>query len=72
LHVEQFGVSQIRVLTITDSHKRVDNMLSAVDEITARKGSNFFLFSHQAQFEERAPLDVVWTTGKEKLIKLIE
>jgi hypothetical protein len=34
-------VSQIRVLTVTDSAKRVENMLSAADEITAGRGSNF-------------------------------
>jgi hypothetical protein len=43
LHIEQFGVSQIRMLTITDSAKRFDKMLNAVNEISAGKGSNFFL-----------------------------
>jgi hypothetical protein len=36
-------------LTITDSGKRVENMLSAVDEITAGKGSNFFIFGHRGR-----------------------
>jgi hypothetical protein len=72
LHVEQFGVSQIRVLTITDSAKRVDNMLSAVDEITGGKGSNFFLFGHQAQIEKKLPLDVSWVTGKRESTQLID
>ena len=42
LHVEQFGVSQIRVPTFTDSAKRVENMLSAVDDITEGKGEQLF------------------------------
>jgi hypothetical protein len=70
LHVEQFGVSQIRMLTITDSAKRVQNMLSAVDEITAGKGSNFFLFGHSEQFREISPLNVVWQTGKGATVRL--
>jgi hypothetical protein len=37
LHVEQFGVSQIRVLTITDSAKRVANMLGVVDKVRSSK-----------------------------------
>jgi hypothetical protein len=37
--------SQIRVLTITNRAKRVENMLTAVNEITTGKGSNFFLFA---------------------------
>lgn len=72
LHVEQFGVSQIRVLTITDSAKRVENMLGAVGEITAGKGSNFFLFGHQAQLANTLVLDVTWTTGKGRLARLID
>jgi len=72
LQVEQFGVSQIRVLTITDSAKRVDIMLSAVDEITAGKGSNFFLFGHYGQFEKALPLHVGWKTGKRALTHLID
>jgi hypothetical protein len=68
LHVEQFGVSQIRVLTITDSAKRVDNMLSAVNEITAGKGSNFFLFASSK--DTSAPLGTRWLTGKGDLVRI--
>jgi len=70
LHVEQFGVSQIRVLTITESPKRVENMLRAVDEITAGKGSNFFLFAPRELLVDISPLDVVWKTGKGDTVKL--
>ena len=68
LHVEQFGVSQIRVLTITDSAKRVDNMLSAVGDITAGKGSNFFLFASSK--DTIAPLSTRWRTGKGDLVRI--
>jgi hypothetical protein len=66
LHVEQFGVSQIRVLTITNSAKRVENMLNAVDEITAGKGTNFFLFANSE--DTTAPLNTQWRTGKGNLV----
>ena len=64
LHVEQFGVSQIRVLTITESAKRVENMLSAVDEMTAGKGSAFFLFGDRTQCDQASPLEIPFITGK--------
>jgi Replication-relaxation len=64
LHDEQFGISQIRLLTITDSAKRVDNMLSVVDEITAGKGSKFFLFADLRAMKNSSPLGVRWRTGK--------
>ena len=71
-HVEHFGIKQIRVLTITDSRKRVETMLDAVNELTGGKGSNFFLFADKAAFADRSPLDVQWTSGKGNLIRLTD
>lgn len=56
-HVEHFGLKQVRVLTVTDSRKRLDNMLDAVKDITGGKGSNFFLFTTAKQLAARYPLD---------------
>jgi hypothetical protein len=72
LHVEQFGVNQIRVVTVTDSVKRVDNILTVVDEITAGKGSNFFMFGHKAQFDNNRLLDVIWKTGKKQQVRSLD
>lgn len=41
--VEQFGVKQLRVLTVTNSEERVENMIDALRDITDGKGTNFFL-----------------------------
>jgi len=70
-HVEQFGVKQVRVLTITSSAKRVENMLATVDEITDGRGSNFFLFTNRGQLEA-GPLDMEWVTGKGMKVKLTD
>ena len=43
-HVEQFGIEQVRVLTITTSARRIETMLDALAEVTAGKGSDLFLF----------------------------
>ena len=66
LHVEQFGVIQIRVLTVTESATRVEYMLSAVEEITAGKG--FFLFASSR--DAGAPLERLWRTGKGRTVRI--
>jgi hypothetical protein len=71
-HVEHFGIKQIRVLTITDSRKRVETMLDAVNELTGGNGTNFFLFADNAAFADRSPLDVQWTSGKANLVRLTD
>jgi hypothetical protein len=71
-HVEQFGVKQIRVLTVTESAARVDHMLDVVHDLTGGKGSNFFLFADQTRLVGNAPTEVSWTTGKDEPIKLTD
>jgi hypothetical protein len=72
LQVAQFGVSQMRVLTITDSAKRVERMLQVVGEMTAGKGSNFFLFAHNAERKSASPLELSFITGKREPLRLID
>jgi hypothetical protein len=69
-HFQQFGVKQMRVLVVTASPERVRNMLSAIDQITGGKGSNFFLFVDRATLAASDPLSVEWTTGKGIAVKL--
>lgn len=71
-HVEQFGLRQLRVLTVTDSKKRVEHMLDAVGELTGGKGSNFFLFATADQLSASSPLDLEWITGAGQLVKLTD
>jgi len=71
-HVEHFGVKQIRVLTVTDSRKRVEHMLDVVRELTNGKGTNFFLFADQARLAEHLPIDALWTTGRGELVRLTD
>jgi hypothetical protein len=70
-HVEQFGVKQMRVLVLTDSQQRVTNMLSALDQITGGKGSNFFLFA-DALAVANDPLEAIWMSGKRQIGKLTD
>jgi hypothetical protein len=63
-HVEQFGIEQLRVLTVTTSEQRIGTMLSALRDVTEGKGSDLFLFADAPSLNTASPLDLAWTTGK--------
>ena len=71
-HVEQFGVEQLRVLTVTTSEKRIETMLDAQREVTNGKGSDLFLFIDEAKLEFTDPLEAEWVTGKGNRVRLTD
>jgi hypothetical protein len=71
-HVRELGIPNFRVATVTTSPERVAQMIEAQKEITNGRGSNVFLFTDQASLAARNPLDVLWTTGKGKRVRLTE
>lgn len=71
-HLEQFGVKQMRVLTVTSSRERVHNMVGAVRGITEGRGSNFFLFSDRETLAASDPLSVEWVSGKGESVRLAD
>ncbi len=71
-HAEHFGLKQLRVLTVTESAERADNMVECAYEVTGGKGSNFFLFAEKSRFYGRSPLEAWWTTGKGSLVRLFD
>ena len=56
-HVEQLGIEQARVLTVTTSGQRIETMLDALGEVTNGKGSDFFLFIDEKTLLLANPLD---------------
>jgi hypothetical protein len=71
-HVQQFGVKQMRVLLVTESPERVRNMLSAIDQITGGKGSNFFLLTDKGSLAASNPLEIELTSGKRNGVRLTD
>ena len=71
-HVEQFGLKQMRVLTITSSPERMRNMVGCVRDITEGKGSNFFLVVDRASLAANNPLEVELMTGKGERVRLTD
>jgi Replication-relaxation len=71
-HVEQFGVEQLRVLTVTTSEKRIETMLEALREVTNGKGSDLFMFIDEKRLRSCNSLDVEWVTGRGNVAKLTD
>ena len=64
LHTSQWGFKAFRVLTVTPSEKRIENMIAVQREIVGEQGSNLFLFTTPKRLAEKSPLADVWVTGK--------
>jgi hypothetical protein len=71
-HVQELGLQSFRVLTVTTSPARVEQMIEAQREMTDGRGSNLFLFMDDRTLGDSNPLNATWTTGKGKLTRLTE
>ena len=71
-HVEQFGVKQLRVLTITTSARRIETMLEALHDVTGGKGSELFLFIEDDVLRATNPFDAIWVTGKGRGCRIVD
>jgi hypothetical protein len=71
-HVAQFGIKQLRILTVTTSPERVETMLDALADLTDNRGTNLLLFTDQRSLQTNNPLEVELTTGKKTHIRLTD
>ncbi len=71
-HAQQFGIEQLRVLTVTTSEKRIETMLDALRDVTNGKGSELFLFIDEERLRSSNPLEVEWITGKRNRARLTD
>jgi len=71
-HIEQFGLKQMRVLMLTSSSERMQNMLAIVDDLTQGKGTAFFLFGYADMLREQNPLAVSWISGRREGVRLTD
>ena len=72
-HGKRFGIGNFRVLTVTTSSQRVDNMIAAVKAATNGAGSRQFLFGVHADVVASPDLlDHEWITGMGERVRLID
>src|SRR5580658_3364456 len=63
-HGRELGIPNFRVLTVTTTAERVEQMIEAQKEMSGGRGSNVFLFTDRTSLSTSNPLDVLWNTGK--------
>ena len=66
IHTSVYGIQNFRVLTVTSSPERVENLLRASRALNDGKGSKLFLFTDEASF--RAAPDLLaheWRNGQD-------
>jgi Replication-relaxation len=71
LHTDRWGFKSFRLLTVTPSEKRIENMIAVQREIVGDQGSNLFLFSTPKRLQEKSPLADVWVSGKGETVSLL-
>lgn len=71
-HVQELGIPNFRVTTVTSTPARVERMLQIVNAMTDGRGSNIFLFTDERTLAATNPLDVQWRSGKGKLVRLTD
>ena len=69
---KQFGVRHWRILTVTPSRERIENMITALYRMTDGKGSGLFLFIDEKTLADSNPLEVEWLSGKRERAKLTD
>ena len=65
IHTSVYGIKNFRVLTVTSSPERVENLIRANRGLPGGKGSRLFLFTDEASF--RATPDLLaheWRSGE--------
>ena len=71
-HTDRWGFKSFRVLTITPSEKRLENMIAAQKEIVGAAGLNLFAFTTPKRLAQKSPLADAWTSGKGETISLLD
>lgn len=70
--VEQFGIEQLRLLTVKTSPQRIETTIDALREVTDGKGSGLFLFATGDQLADKNPLDANWLNGRGGVTKICD
>ena len=72
-HGKRFGIGNFRVLTVTTSLQRIENMIAAVKAATGGAGSRQFLFGvHGEIIASPNLLDHQWITGTGERVRLMD
>lgn len=72
IHTAVYGIQNFRVLAVTSSSERVENLLRANRNLAGGKGARLFLFTDMASFRATPdPLTLAWWNGEGEKVKLV-
>ena len=73
LHMRLFNIKNFRVLTVTSTQERIENMIAANKEINNGEGSNLFLFTSQEVMETCESIFALqWRNGRDgRLVEIV-
>lgn len=68
-----FNIKNFRVLTVTSTQERIENMIAANKEINNGEGSNLFLFTSQEAMETCESIFALqWRNGRDgRLVEIV-
>lgn len=69
-HTERWGFQSFRVLLLTPSEKRLENMIAEQQAVVGGEGTNLLLFSTPSRIAEKGALGPAWTSGKGQTVAL--
>jgi hypothetical protein len=71
LHREHFGIPNFRVLTVTTSRERVENLIEACRSLPG-SGSRLFLFTDQESLGRESILAYEWVNGRSEVVRFMQ
>jgi hypothetical protein len=74
LHTARWGFKQLRVLFVTPTRARIEEMLDAVDFVTEGKGARIFAFTDLTTLldKDNDPFGPIWINGKRETTALLD
>ena len=70
-HTEAWGFQSFRVLTITPSEKRIDNMIAAQRAITNTAAAGLFLYTTPDRLAASGAFGDAWVNGAGEPVRLL-
>ena len=72
IHTRELGIPHFRVVTVTTTPARVEQMIDSLARLTEGRGSNMLLFGDQESLKGKSPLDFGWISGKGELLRITD
>lgn len=70
-HTKAWGFQSFRILTITPSENRIENMIAAQHDVTEGSASGLFLYTTPERIAAHGALGAAWVSGSRERVALV-